>query len=139
MNRWAWVGIGAGLFAVVAWAKRGGFVSANVRELARAIAYAEGFHVPNTIPAKRNNPGDLKSGGVIATFANAAEGWEALERQLMSIVNGSSRYYSLNMTIAQMGETWAPSSDGNTAGAWARNVAGQLGVSVNTRLSQVIG
>ena len=139
MNRWAWVGIGVGLFALIAWSRRGGFVSANVRELARAIAFAEGFHVPNSIPAQRNNPGDLKVNGVIATYGTAAEGWEALERQLQLIANGGSRYYTLKQTIAEMGATWAPSSDGNTVGAWAKNVASRLGVSVNTRLEAVIG
>lgn len=139
MTRGAWVGLGVGLFAIIAWGARGGLVTWRVRNLARAIAFAEGFHNPNTIPAKRNNPGDIKSGGVIATFATAAEGWEALERQLMAIVNGTSRFYNTKMTIAEMGAVWAPASDGNTAGAWAKNVAAQLGTSVNTRIEQVLG
>src|SRR5215475_11357848 len=48
----------------------------DVRQgLAQAIAQAEGFNTPGTIPQRQNNPGDLRpvGGGDIRTFATPEE------------------------------------------------------------------
>lgn len=113
--------------------------SSGAAAFAQAIAKAEGFSVPGSIPQTRNNPGNLKlSGSSITTFQTAADGWNALYKQLGLIVNGRSPYYNLSMTIAQMGNVWAPTGDNNVPGAWARNVAAALGVPVSTPLYQVL-
>lgn len=108
----------------------------RLKNFARAIASAEGYGVPGAIPTVANNPGDLKLGGDtlngISVFANAEEGWSKLYRQIALIVNGSSSYYNLDMSIAEMGSIYA-----NGDPAWARNVAGYLGVSTDAQLWEV--
>lgn len=105
-----------------------------VGRVAYAIAIAEGYFEAGTIPARRNNPGDLKlDGSAITTFASAAEGWAALRAQLERIQRGASAYYTESMTLAQMGLTWA-AGDTN----WAVNVAQALGVSTSTRLGDLL-
>src|SRR5579862_526367 len=95
--------------------------------LALAIAQAEGFGIPGTKPTRQNNPGDISSGGGIATFPTVDAGWAALDNQLTLIANGASSYYSPDMTLAQIGAVWA-NGDPN----WASNVANALGVSPDT-------
>lgn len=119
--------------------------SPGAKAFAEAIARAEGFYLAGSIPAKTNNPGDLKlpntatygSSG-ITVFATAAEGWAALYRQLWLISTGRSSYYRNTMTIRQMGDVYAPSADRNIPGAWATNVAKYLGVSVDTPIGQFL-
>lgn len=119
--------------------------SGKIAAFAVAIAKAEGFYVPNTIPAKSNNPGDLKvpgsaktTPGGITIFESLEDGWSALYHQLEIIVTGRSAVYSLDMTIKQMGDKWAPAADKNQPGVWAQNVAAALGVPVTTPLRQVL-
>lgn len=108
---------------------------------ASAVATAEGYGVPGAIPTVNNNPGDLRGWPGVPTdsagysvFPTAAAGWAALEQQLQTIAGGESEYYSPDMTIAQMGATWA-NGDAN----WAANVAAALGVTANTMISSFIG
>jgi hypothetical protein len=114
-----------------------GTVSPAVASFARAIATAEGFYVPNSIPRLANNPGNLvlpnwtgptMGSEHISVFSNATEGWQRLYRQLGLIVAGQSRQYSLDMTIEQMGAKWAPGGSANIPGAWSTNVARVLEV-----------
>lgn len=110
----------------------------GLKNFARAIASAEGYGIPGAIPTVANNPGDLKLGGEttsggISIFASAEEGWSKLYRQLALIVSGSSNYYNLDMSIAEMGRTYAGGDDN-----WATNVAGYLGVSRDAKLWEVI-
>jgi hypothetical protein len=117
-------------------------VTSAVVRVANAIAKAEGYNVPGSIPDRANNPGNLKLGGTtingVTVYPSDDAGWSALYRQLGLIVSGGSDYYSLNMTIRQMGDIWAPSGDRNVPGAWARNVAAGLGVTVETPLRAVL-
>lgn len=111
--------------------------SLGVGNMAAAIAQAEGSN-----PAW-NNPGDLtlsfgfpvsgvmNSAGVLA-FQNCNDGWNALYKQLLAIVNGSSRY-SLDDTIATFGQGYS-GGDPN----WAANVSAALGVSADTPLRNVL-
>lgn len=154
-----WIGLGLVGIAVLVWQRSrvGRAVDAignvltigapepspAIRAMAQAIAKAEGFYVPGSIPQQRNNPGNLKlphyGGDGVDTFPTPGEGWAALYKQLNLIRDGrSSVYTSLSMTIKQMGEKWAPAGVENIAGAWAKNVASLLGVSVDTPLSRVL-
>lgn len=119
--------------------------SGKIAAFALAIAKAEGFYSPGTIPATSNNPGDLKipgsdntTEGGVTIFETIEDGWSALYHQLQIIVDGKSANYNLDMTIAQMGAKYAPAGDNNIVGAWAKNVAAALGVSVNTPLRAVL-
>jgi hypothetical protein len=110
--------IGLGILALVFLAARGG-----LKLFAEAIAFAEGYGRPGAIPTVRNNPGDLKlDGATITYFPTPAEGWAALYRQLQLIVSGASRYYSLDMTIADMGNVYTATE----SSAWSLNVASYL-------------
>ena len=103
-----------------------------ITSLSNAIAQAEGFNVSGSIPQRQNNPGDLTSGGVIATYPTAQDGWNALYAQVQSMFDGTSSYYNPGMTLAQVGNSYA-GGDPN----WANNVASALGVSPDTTLAQL--
>lgn len=116
----------------------------RIAAFADAIARAEGFYTPGTIPAKAHNPGDLVLSWLdnptmgaekITVFASDAEGWRALYRQLDLIATGRSKVYTLNDTIRTMGQKWAPNDPANN---WALNVAVSLGVSVDTALRSLL-
>lgn len=117
--------------------------SQQIQQFAQAIANAEGFFRPGSIPQRANNPGDLKVSGWtgptlgaegIPCFDSPDEGWSRLYRQLQLIVDGRSHVYSLSMTIDQMGAKWTDTQPSS----WASNVAAFLGVPTSTPLSQVL-
>ena len=113
--------------------------------LATAIAKAEGFYTQGTIPSRFHNPGDLKSirgqkyfgqvrvgkGGHII-FRTDAAGWYALREQLRKMVEGESRFYNLDMSIAQIAKKYA----GNYK-VWAKNVSKNLGVPSSITLREL--
>lgn len=109
-----------------------------IKRFARAIASAEGFGLSGAIPTIAHNPGDLKPpgwdgptlGSGIAVFNDDASGWNALYKQLWLILTGASSYYNLDMSIADMGNTWAPAQ----GDSWAQNVARFLGVDASSSL-----
>jgi hypothetical protein len=117
----------------------------NLSDLGNAIGTAEGFGVPNAIPTLANNPGDLEIGDIgygtmgqgITVFPDAQSGTNALNSQLASIFNGNSNNYNPNMTIAQMGQTWAGGGQGSTN--WSNNVSNSLGASPSSTLSSLFG
>ncbi len=117
-----------------------GLFDAKIRSFAQAIAHAEGWSVPNSIPRRANNPGNLKmgaptlAGSGITVYESADQGWNALYRQLGLIVGGGSAHYDLGMSIEQMGATY----EADPGNAWARNVASYLGVSTSTPLWEVL-
>lgn len=118
-----------------------------VRRFAKAIAKAEGFGMPGTIPTDANNPGDLtddgdiglgfyESEGIGATeitrYATEADGWAALERKVLKMLSGRSEVYHLTDTIFQVGMKYAKSAN------WGVNVAADLGVSPQTTLAEIV-
>lgn len=111
-----------------------------IRRFAEGIAFAEGFGLPGAIPTVANNPGDLvlpgwspTLGAGIAVFDSPDYGWYRLYRQLAMIVSGGSDYYYLDMSVREMGLTWA-GGDPN----WAANVARHLGISQDAKLWEVL-
>ena len=95
---------------------------------------------------KNNNPWNIKDtqfGNVIGTWANwfaqfaTPEDWfDALvEKIKYNQTNSKSRYYG--KTIREYFQLYAPSSDGNNPDSYANSVAKQLGVSVDTPISQL--
>lgn len=113
--------------------------------IAQAIAAAEGFGIPGTVPTRANNPGDLclgdlgngvitSSGGEqITVFPDAATGWSYLYNQVNLMINNQSSNYNTSMTWAQIGAKYAGP---NTP--WGANVAAQLGVDVNSTLGSYL-
>lgn len=111
-----------------------------IRNMGQAIAYAEGYYESGSVPARTNNPGDLKlpdstrtTETGITIFDSIGQGWQALYHQLQLIVTGRSNVYALDMTLADMGQWWA-AGDPN----WARNVATYLNVPTSTQLWAVL-
>jgi len=117
----------------------------GIREMAQAIARAEGFYVVGSAPNRAHNPGALKSPGWqgpttgsagINVYADDQDGWNALYYQLQLIQSGRSSYYRTGMSIQQMANVWT----GNTTEGlnWGANVARVLGVSTNTTIGAVL-
>lgn len=114
--------------------------------LARAIARAEGFYAPGSKPQRFHNPGDIRASrgvhydGQISTdrqgyviFRRDADGWAALEDQIQRILDGSSRFYSVNNTLRQLAKRYA------TSPTWAKNVASALRCEPTAPLWEVLG
>lgn len=106
-------------------------VSAATRDLAIAIAHAEGFSVPGSIPQRANNPGDLVIPGWtgaklgdqgISVFSSATEGWNRLYQQLARMASGRSHVYTPDMTFAEIGEKWTATHSDD----WVDNVVEYL-------------
>lgn len=107
----------------------------RIWDCCRAIAHAEGYNVPNSVPARLNNPGDISdgantfgsefhSGSSVTTFPNATVGWQWLYTKIQNAVTGQSHVYLPTMSWYEIGAKWAPPN----ADAWAENVAAYLGV-----------
>lgn len=113
-----------------------GGVSSTVQAIAQAIATAEGYYVgPGVIPYDRNNPGDIRgSDGQISTYSTPADGWNALYNQISLILSGQSHNYTPDMSISQIAQIY---TGADNASSWASTVASQLGVSVDTPISEV--
>jgi hypothetical protein len=121
----------------------GGYVvDVVVKKIATAIARAEGFYVPGSVPARLHNPGDLTlditgkgvgKNGMYVVYASDADGWEALEKQVRMMLDGSSRIYNPSMTIAQMAARYTSTE----VDSWAMNVARSLGATTQTQLRDI--
>ena len=116
----------------------------KVESFAKAIARAEGYYVPHSLPNRYNNPGDLKAraseqypgqlrigkkGHVV--FKTPAAGWAALYKQIDRIMDGTSRFYTPNTSLLQMSKMYA-----RNYRVWARNIAHNLNVPVTTTLDE---
>ena len=113
--------------------------------LAQAIAFAEGFYVSGSRPARNHNPGDMKADLIgrangfdsdgFAVYATDDDGWKNLYAQVNAWLNGTSRYHSSQSTIADLAglgsETGYTSTD---QASWASNVAAKLGVETDTQI-----
>jgi hypothetical protein len=114
-----------------------------VNAFATAIAYAEGFYVNGSRPQRNHNPGDLTidtvglgvgKDGPFIVYANDADGWTALKRQVQLILTNTSSIYNTDMTIQDMANRYTATDQA----AWALNVAGKLGVSPDTKISTIL-
>lgn len=113
----------------------GGGVSAVVQSLAQGIATAEGYYDgPGVIPYDRNNPGDIKVNGVIATYPTIQDGWNALYHQVQLMLYGGSSVYNPSMSISDVAQLW---TGGDNPTGWAQTVAGVVGVDPSTALNQL--
>lgn len=85
------------------------------------------------IPTRKNNPGDLKQNGNVATFPTPQEGYTSLLNDLQSKISGKSKT-GLNgdSTLEQFSSVYAPSSDNNDVGSYTAKLANQLGIAPNT-------
>jgi hypothetical protein len=110
----------------------------KIDALAKAIARAEGFGIPGALPTRANNPGDLMAGDIgfgeidgKTVFQTAEDGWDALKRQLLLIVNGRSNYYDAFDTFRQFAVTY---TGGDSPDSWLAVLKQDLGIGESTRL-----
>jgi hypothetical protein len=113
------------------------YVDTTVDRIAYAIARAEGFFVPGSLPARLNNPGSLKdpSTGQLRAFTTIEEGWAALKQQIVRMLNGTSAFYKPSMTIREVAAIY---TGGDKPAAWANIVAQTLGVNPDTQLQDIV-
>lgn len=142
-SKWAFPLVLGGILLLV-WLTRKAapvFESAVINKIAQAIARAEGFYVAGSRPARNHNPGnmtlDLVNKGIgkdgpFIVYRNDQDGFDNLRRQIW-LMFGGSRIYSATMTIAEVAALWTTTEQK----AWASNVAKALGVTVDTRLTQI--
>ena len=111
-------------------------------DLAEAIAHAEGFYAPNSLPARCHNPGDLEKGDVgcgvdheKTIFPNDDAGWMALQHQCDLMLSGQSGVYKLSDRIIDVAVKYTGNDSPTT---WAATVAQKLGVSAATKLSELL-
>jgi hypothetical protein len=117
--------------------------SPRVVQFAHAIAQAEGYTVPHSIPQRCNNPGDLKGTafpgqvgickGGHARFKNAADGWAALYNQVQKIADGTSTKYTPRATFRQVARTYAQNYR-----PWLKIVTKTLQVDENDEVGQFL-
>jgi hypothetical protein len=120
-----------GFMTVVAWP------TDRVKRIAEAIAVAEGWNVINSTPRRLNNPGDIRGAdGQLTQYTTEDAGWHALYDQIEGMLNGKSSLYPKTYTIAQVAQRYVGMNDPDAMN-WARNVAVQLGVSVDDVFSEI--
>jgi hypothetical protein len=114
---------------------------------ATAVAHAEGFGVRHAIPTRYHNPGDLKSAAIYkklpgqkalgkgdhVVFESDAAGWAALRDYLSKMVDGRSKRFNPEMTLAQVSRVYA----GNWR-PWLKIVTAELNASPTTKLRELL-
>lgn len=110
---------------------------ATLQDLANAISNFEGFNVAGSLAQRNNNPGNLKYAGQAgATLgANGFAVFDSLDDGQAALLNQLNLYSSRGMTLAQMMNTYAPSSDNNDTSVYLSYVSQQTGVDPSTSLS----
>lgn len=120
--------------------------AALVMSIANAIAFAEGYYKPLSVPRVCNNPGDLKhapdkyvviaktTNGILH-FATAINGWAALYNQIHLMLDNGSGVYHSGMTLYEVSQHWTQSA--TEANAWAINMAWHLRVLPDTKLCDI--
>jgi hypothetical protein len=113
-----------------------------ISKMANAIKEFEGW-VPGSRSYRNNNPGNLKYAGQKgatgqdetghAIFDTYQSGWNALMNQLKLAFSGTSLFYNPAMSLYEFFGKYA---EGNSV-QYAQYVAGKLGVSPDSKLSQL--
>lgn len=112
--------------------------------IAQSIATMEGFFKPNSLAARNNNPGNLRSWGSVpvvdgyASFPTAEQGWAALRAQIQRNIDRGLTLREFFSGKPGVYAGYAPSADNNHPEEYAKFVASRLGVDVDTPLPQII-
>lgn len=114
-----------------------------IDSFSNGIALAEGYFVSGSRAQRNNNPGNLTldltgksigKDGMFVIYATAADGWEALHKQVELILTNASRIYNSSMTIRQIAEKYTTTDQL----AWANNVASAIGIDIDTPVSTLL-
>lgn len=138
----SWLVIGAVLLLALGGTAFAVSTDGRIPRIAEAIAYAEGFYVDGSRPRRNNNPGDLTRSlgfstmgldGIYIIFSTLQDGWNALYKQVELILTNRSGVYTSEMTILDVAQRYTTTQPVE----WAQNVAVRLGVTVDTKISEV--
>jgi hypothetical protein len=111
------------------------------------IALAEGFYVTGSRAARNHNPGNITrditntaigTDGMFMVYADDADGWDALHKQVSLILTDASTIYNSDMTLREIGQLYASTSTPDEQLNWALNVASKLGIDIDTPVSQLL-
>ena len=109
--------------------------------LASAIATGEGFFVNGSLPARDNNPGDLRAAPWLTNPSVAHGFWVA--RSLPEGIAGLYHQIALDVargyTLRQLISAWAPHSDGNNTASYISETARRTGLDPDTPLWNYLG
>lgn len=114
---------------------------------AGAVKEHEGWY-PGSRSYRNNNPANAKFVGQkntvgrddkgFAIFKSYQDGLNYLCTILYNAAAGKSKVYRPNMTLLEWAQTYAPASDNNDSDRYAQVVAAKIGVSVNTKLKDLL-
>ena len=112
------------------------------QRIAQAIAAAEGFGVAGARPTRNHNPGDMTADligrstgkdGAFVVYANDEDGWQNLYAQVNAWLEGTSRHAGPQSTIFDISRFYTTTEQD----VWAANVAGVLGVDLDTQIGTI--
>ena len=118
----------------------------RTQKLAQAIATAEGFYTAGSRAQRNNNPGDMTQDligkatghdGAFVIYATPDDGWANLYAQINLWFSGGSNNADGSSTISQISSFYTTDVPAGAQANWASNVAGALGVGVDTPISQI--
>lgn len=114
-------------------------------KLASAIASAEGFFIPNSVPARDNNPGDERAAPWLADGKPGADGFFHFGCPAQGIA-GLYHQIALNVargfSLRKLVYTWAPPSDGNNSANYLSETGRRVGLTpeqFDTPLEEFLG
>ena len=122
-------------------------LSSAIQLFAEGIALAEGFYVSGSRAARNHNPGNITlditgtgvgMDGMFIVYANDADGWDALRKQVQLILTDTSNIYNSAMTLREIGQKYASTSTPAEQLNWAINVASKLGLDIDTPVSTLL-
>lgn len=106
------------------------------------------FAKGGTLAEANNNPGNLRYAGQpgatqgkggFAAFPTLEAGLQALRNDILGKMTGNTRTgLNGNSTLLDFANVYAPKADGNDPAGYAKFLADQLGVSVNTKLGTLV-
>jgi hypothetical protein len=116
----------------------------RIHDWAVAMSEFEGFPIQGSVAQKNNNPINLRWSKYqdgqrdgFAYFNDVATGWKAAEFQLTIAADGRSQYYLPDFTLKHFFEVYAPRYENNPLN-YANYVAGRLGVSIETKIKDLL-
>jgi hypothetical protein len=122
-------------------------LSAATQLFAEGIALAEGFYVAGSRAARNHNPGNMTldligkavgMDGMFVKYANDADGWANLRKQVEKILTNASGIYDSQMTLREISQKYASTSPADEQLAWAINVASKLGIDIDTPVGTLL-
>lgn len=108
-------------------------------KLALAIGHEEGYGIPNALPTRNNNPGDLRHSphsehpgdpDAIGEIDTPADGWADLDRQL-------ELYAERGLTLQEAIYEFAPPTE-NDSGRYLAHVCQALGCTADTTVAEAL-